>query len=176
MTTLDIVGACFVALVLLLYFCALTGFIVYDRLTKRVDEVEADAAALIANLGEQLADLRKVVNANADRDDEMEALVRMVTDRVLDPAPVDDVDAELVDEPSTPSIWDRFATPLPIALPPAPDVRAQLVDEPAWAGATRTFDRLAARHPEIAEVPSWELSAYTHADAEQVREMAEASA
>lgn len=144
MDPMHIIGGVAVALVVLAYACGLTGFIVHDRLTKRVDEVEADAAALIAGLGKQIAELRAVVNYNADRGEEVDAFVQLLSDRVLDPEPVDVDEAELVDEPSTPAIWDRFATPL-IALPPAPDVRTQLVDEPPqWAGATSIFNDLAA--------------------------------
>lgn len=146
MSTMEIIGACAVALILLAYACFLTAFIVDDRAKKREAAIEATHAAAIASINEQLRSLRDVVNANADADAEVEAFVRMLADERNRSADFDgETEDEPVDEPpSMPAIWDRFATPL--VLPPAPDVRTQLVDEPAWAGSTAMFDDLASKY------------------------------
>jgi len=174
MSPMDIIGACAVALVVLAYACGLTGFIVDGRAKAREAAIEASHVAAIAGISEQLANLRAVVNANAGKDEELEAFVRMLADERIRKADVDE-DEPVDEQPSTPEIWDRFATPL--VLPESPDVRTQLTPPPDWTRATATFDRISARHPGLLEAtPSWELSAFTRADAEQVRELAEANA
>lgn len=126
---------------------------------------------IVAPLERQLADerlaryeLARVVNHNAARDEDVERLVQMLADRL----------------PEKPR--DRYARPLPVALPAAPDVRTQLAEpQPAWARGTITFDRLAAKHglrvvARAAAPQDTRLTNFTGDMASVVREMDDAAA